>query len=45
MLQGVTFHVKPRETVAFVGSTGSGQKEHNLVPESCRNYEIQKGEI
>ena len=25
VLQGVSFHVNPRETVAFVGSTGSGK--------------------
>ena len=30
VLQGVSFHIDPRETVAFVGSTGSGKK-HNFV--------------
>lgn len=25
VLQGVSFHVEPRQTVAFVGSTGSGK--------------------
>ena len=27
VLQGVSFHVSPRETVAFVGSTGSGKSK------------------
>ena len=31
VLQGVSFHVNPRQTVAFVGSTGSG-KSTILVP-------------
>ena len=43
VLQGVSFHVEPRQTVAFVGSTGSGKSTiRSLI---CRNYEFQKGEI
>ena len=43
MLQGVSFHVEPRQTVAFVGSTGSGKS--TILSLICRNYEFQKGEI
>ena len=43
VLQGVSFHVNPRETVAFVGSTGSGKS--TILSLICRNYEFQKGEI
>ena len=43
VLQGVSFHVAPRETVAFVGSTGSGKS--TILSLICRNYEFQKGEI
>lgn len=43
VLQGVSFHINPRETVAFVGSTGSGKS--TILSLICRNYEFQKGEI
>ena len=43
VLQGVSFHVNPRQTVAFVGSTGSGKS--TILSLLCRNYEFQKGEI
>ncbi len=43
VLKGVSFHVSPRETVAFVGSTGSGKS--TILSLICRNYDIQKGEI
>lgn len=43
VLQGVSFHVNPKETVAFVGSTGSGKT--TILSLLCRNYEFQKGEI
>ena len=33
----------PRQTVAFVGSTGSGKS--TILSLICRNYEFQKGEI
>jgi len=43
VLQGVSFHVQPGQTVAFVGSTGSGKT--TILSLICRNYEIQKGQI
>ena len=43
VLQGVSFHVEPRQTVAFVGSTGSGKS--TILSLICRSYEFQKGEI
>ena len=43
VLQGVSFHVEPRQTVAFVGSTDSGKS--TILSLICRNYEFQKGEI
>ncbi len=43
VLKGVSFHVMPKETVAFVGSTGSGKT--TILSLICRNYEFQKGEI
>ena len=43
VLQDVSFHVKPRQTVAFVGSTGSGKS--TILSLICRNYDIQKGQI
>ena len=43
VLQGVSFHVPPRQTVAFVGSTGSGKS--TILSLICRNYEFQRGEI
>jgi len=43
VLRGVSFHVNPGQTVAFVGSTGSGKT--TILSLICRNYEFQKGEI
>ena len=43
VLQDVSFHVEPRQTVAFVGSTGSGKT--TILSLICRNYDIQKGQI
>ncbi len=43
VLQDVSFHVLPRQTVAFVGSTGSGKS--TILSLICRNYDIQKGQI
>ncbi len=43
VLKGVSFHVEARQTVAFVGSTGSGKT--TILSLICRNYDIQKGQI
>ena len=43
VLQGVSFHIQPKQTVAFVGSTGSGKT--TILSLICRNYDIQKGQI
>ena len=43
VLKGVSFKVEPRQTVAFVGSTGSGKT--TILSLICRNYDIQKGQI
>ena len=43
VLRGVSFHVQPKQTVAFVGSTGSGKT--TILSLICRNYDIQKGQI
>ena len=43
VLQGVSFHIDPHQTVAFVGSTGSGKS--TILSLICRNYEFQRGEI
>ena len=43
VLKGVSFTVEPRQTVAFVGSTGSGKT--TILSLICRNYDIQKGRI
>ena len=43
VLKGVSFHVEPKQTVAFVGATGSGKT--TILSLICRNYDIQKGQI
>ena len=43
VLKGISFHVNAGDTVAFVGSTGSGKT--TILSLICRNYDIQKGEI
>ena len=43
VLKDVSFTVEPGQTVAFVGSTGSGKT--TILSLICRNYEIQKGQI
>ena len=43
VLKGVSFRVNPKDTVAFVGPTGSGKT--TILSLICRNYEFQKGEI
>lgn len=43
VLKDVSFVVEPGETVAFVGSTGSGKT--TILSLIVRNYDIQKGQI
>ena len=43
VLKDVSFKVNAKETVAFVGATGSGKT--TILSLICRNYDIQKGEI
>ena len=43
VLKGVSFKVEAKQTVAFVGSTGSGKT--TILSLLCRNYDIQKGQI
>lgn len=43
VLRDVSFKVKAGQTVAFVGSTGSGKT--TILSLLCRNYDIQKGSI
>lgn len=43
ILKDVSFIVDPKETVAFVGATGSGKT--TILSLIVRNYDIQKGQI
>jgi len=43
ILKDVSFVVHPKETLAFVGATGSGKT--TIMSLIVRNYDIQKGEI
>ncbi len=43
ILKDVSFHIKPKEVVAFVGATGSGKT--TILSLIVRNYDIQKGQI
>ena len=43
VLRDVSFEVKPGQTVALVGATGSGKT--TILSLLVRNYEIQKGQI
>ncbi len=43
VLRDVSFKVNAGETVAFVGSTGSGKT--TILSLICRNHDIQKGQI
>ncbi len=43
VLKNVSFKINAGQTVAFVGSTGSGKS--TILSLICRNYEIQKGQI
>ncbi|NLG89011.1 MAG: ABC transporter ATP-binding protein [Clostridiaceae bacterium] len=43
VLKDVSFHIRPGESVAFVGATGSGKT--TIINLMARFYDIQKGEI
>ena len=43
ILKDVSFTIEAKQTVAFVGSTGSGKT--TILSLICRNYDIQKGQI
>lgn len=43
VLKDVSFKIEAVQTVAFVGSTGSGKT--TILSLICRNYDIQKGQI
>ena len=43
VLKDVSFTVEAKQTVAFVGATGSGKT--TILALICRNYDIQKGKI
>ncbi|MBR6776392.1 MAG: ABC transporter ATP-binding protein, partial [Clostridia bacterium] len=43
VLKDVSFKVEAKQTVAFVGSTGSGKS--TILSLICRNYDIQQGQI
>ncbi len=43
VLKGVSFKIDAKETVAFVGATGSGKS--TILSLIVRNYDIQKGQI
>lgn len=43
ILKNVSFHIKPKEQVAFVGATGAGKT--TILALVIRNYEITSGQI
>lgn len=43
ILKDVSFHIHPKQVVAFVGATGAGKT--TILQLIVRNYDIQKGQI
>lgn len=43
ILKDVSFHIEPKQVVAFVGATGAGKT--TILQLIVRNYDIQKGQI
>lgn len=43
ILKDVSFHIKPKQVIAFVGATGAGKT--TILQLIVRNYDIQKGQI
>ena len=43
VLKNVSFHILPKQVVAFVGATGAGKT--TILQLIVRNYDIQKGQI
>ena len=43
ILKDVSFHIRPKQVVAFVGATGAGKT--TILQLIVRNYDIQKGQI
>ncbi len=43
VLRGVSFHIRPGESVAFVGATGAGKT--SLISLISRFYDVQRGEV
>ena len=43
ILKDVSFHIAPKQVVAFVGATGAGKT--TILQLIVRNYDIQKGQI
>jgi len=43
VLHNISFHIKPKETVALVGPTGAGKS--TIIKLLCRFYDPQKGQI
>jgi ATP-binding cassette, subfamily B, multidrug efflux pump len=43
VLKGISFHIQPGESVAFVGATGAGKT--SLISLISRFYDVQRGEV
>jgi ATP-binding cassette, subfamily B, multidrug efflux pump len=43
VLRGVSFHIEPGESVAFVGATGAGKT--SVISLMSRFYDVQRGEV